>query len=168
MPDHQVDILPYTADRAADFRDINLEWIGEMFEVEPVDRRVLDDPEGEILRMGGEIWFASIPVRGVVGAGALKPSGGGGVELTKMGVRAGLRGTGVGRRLLEHLIARGRAMGADPLYLLTNRRCAAAIHLYEQSGFLHDADILARHGCGYARCDVAMRLASQDAAGAAG
>ena len=38
----------------------------------------------------------------------------------------------VGRNYAEH----AREMGADPLYLLTNRKCAAAIHLYEKLGFV--------------------------------
>ena len=47
-------------------------------------------------------------------------------------------------------------MGAEQLYLLTNRKCEAAIHLYEKAGFRHDAAIMARYGARYARCDVAM------------
>lgn len=31
------------------------------------------------------------------------------------------------------MIARAQEMGAEPLYLLTNKRCEAAIHLYESS-----------------------------------
>ena len=42
------------------------------------------------------------------------------------------------------------------LYLLTNRKCAAAIHLYEKLGFEHDPAILQSHGKRYERCDVAM------------
>ncbi len=37
------------------------------------------------------------------------------------------------------MIERAKALGADPLYLLTNSRCAPAIHLYEKAGFQHDA-----------------------------
>ena len=60
------------------------------------------------------------------------------------------------------------AMHADPLYLLTNKRCAAAVHLYEKLGFRHDKEIMARYGAEYERCDVAMRYfpgASKQAAG---
>jgi len=61
--------------------------------------------------------------------------------------------------LLAALIEEARAMpGIDTLYLLTNARCAAAVHLYEAAGFVHDAGIMARYGGGYARCDVAMRF----------
>ena len=55
------------------------------------------------------------------------------------------------------IIRRARAMRADPLYLLTNKRCAAAVHLYEKLGFRHDQDIMGRYGAEYERCDVAMR-----------
>ena len=56
------------------------------------------------------------------------------------------------------MIERGRALGAAPLYLLTNARCQAAVHLYEKAGFAHDAAIMAKYGATYERCDVAMRL----------
>jgi len=45
----------------------------------------------------------------------------------------------------------------DKVYLLTNRKCAAAIHLYEKLGFQHDGEIMALFGGRYERCDVAMR-----------
>ena len=45
----------------------------------------------------------------------------------------------------------------ERLYLLTNARCAPAIHLYERSGSVHDTEILREFGGRYARCDVAMR-----------
>ena len=55
-------------------------------------------------------------------------------------------------------LERAKAMGvADRLYLLTNRKCGPAIHLYEKLGFQHDAEIMALFGSRYERCDVAMR-----------
>jgi ribosomal protein S18 acetylase RimI-like enzyme len=44
----------------------------------------------------------------------------------------------------------------DMLYLLTNRKCASAIHLYEKLGFEHSGEIMRRYGSRYERCDVAM------------
>jgi ribosomal protein S18 acetylase RimI-like enzyme len=74
-----------------------------------------------------------------------------------MGVREFARGRKAGEFLLAATITRAVALRADPLYLLTNSRCAAAIHLYEKAGFRHDAEIMARYGSRYERCDVAMR-----------
>jgi GNAT superfamily N-acetyltransferase len=149
----------YSDDLAQHFHDINAEWIEAMFVLEPLDREVLQNPREKIIAPGGVILFVEAPGRGVVGTCALKPTGGGGYELTKMGVRESARGTGAGAFLLEAVIARARQIGADPLYLLTNRDCAAAIHLYEKLGFRHDAGIMADYGARYARCDVAMRYA---------
>jgi GNAT superfamily N-acetyltransferase len=149
----------YSDDLAQHFHDINAEWIEAMFVLEPLDREVLQNPRAKIIAPGGVILFVEAPGRGVVGTCALKPTGGGGYELTKMGVRESARGTGAGAFLLEAVIARARQIGADPLYLLTNRDCAAAIHLYEKLGFRHDAGIMADYGARYARCDVAMRYA---------
>ena len=75
---------------------------------------------------------------------------------TKMGVRSDLRGLKAGEFLLNALIERAAAMAPERLYLLTNKKCEAAIHLYEKCGFEHDADLLAEAHHHYARCDVAM------------
>jgi GNAT superfamily N-acetyltransferase len=60
-----------------------------------------------------------------------------GFELAKMAVSEGLRGNGIGRKLLEHAITEARKLGASRLYLETNRKLANAIHLYESVGFEH-------------------------------
>ncbi len=150
-------IREYSDDLAAAFHDINAEWIEAMFVLEPVDREVLENPRAAIIDAGGVILFVEAQGIGVVGTCALKATGGGGYELTKMGVRTSARGLGAGAFLLEAVIARAVQIGADPLYLLTNKACAAAIHLYEKLGFRHDGGIMADYGARYARCDVAMR-----------
>ena len=150
-------IRAFTDDLAKAFHDINAEWISDMFHLEPLDREVLEHPREKIIDMGGVILFVEAEGLGTVGACALKPSGGGGYELTKMGVTSSARGLGAGAFLLEAVIARAVEMGAAPLYLLTNKKCAAAIYLYEKLGFKHDAGIMAEYGARYARCDVAMR-----------
>ena len=76
-----------------------------------------------------------------------------------MGVPAPARGLKPGDSLLAAVIQRAKTLGADPLYLLTNAKCAPAIHLYEKLGFQHDAGIMAKYGTRYERCDVAMRYA---------
>ena len=68
------------------------------------------------------------------------------------------RGLKAGEFLLEKVIERARQMGARELYLLTNSKCEAAIHLYEKLGFVHDKGVMERHGGDYCRCDVAMRF----------
>jgi N-acetylglutamate synthase-like GNAT family acetyltransferase/DNA-binding MarR family transcriptional regulator len=150
-------IREYTPDLAVHFRDINTEWIQAMFRLEDTDRRVLEDPQSSINDTGGIILFVEARGFGIIGTCALQKTGENSVELTKMAVREAARGLKAGEFLLAAIIDRARSMKADPLYLLTNSRCAPAIHLYEKLGFRHDADIMARYGARYARCDVAMR-----------
>ena len=141
---------------ASAFHDINAEWINTMFVMEDVDRHVLQNPRETIIDAGGAVLFVELEGQGIVGTGALRWSEPGQLELTKMGVKSGFRGLKAGEFLLDALIARAATMQPDRLYLLTSKRCEAAIHLYEKSGFEHDAELLesARHH--YDRCDVAM------------
>ena len=55
------------------------------------------------------------------------------------------------------MIQRAMCLRADPLFLLTNARCEAAVHLYEKLGFHHDQAIMDFYGAEYERCNVAMR-----------
>jgi DNA-binding MarR family transcriptional regulator/N-acetylglutamate synthase-like GNAT family acetyltransferase len=147
----------FSDDLAPVFHDINAEWIETMFVLEDTDREVLRNPRERIITPGGAILFVEAPGVGIVGTCALQKTGEGQFELTKMGVSTAARGRKAGEFLLRAMIARAQDMGAETLYLLTSRKCAAAIHLYEKLGFVHDADIMARFGARYARCDVAMR-----------
>jgi ribosomal protein S18 acetylase RimI-like enzyme len=147
----------YSPDLQQIFHDINAEWISAMFQLEPADREVLEDPQTHILDGGGAILFVESPVLGIIGTCALRKTGPGSAELTKMGVRAAARGLKAGEFLLAATIARAKAMGIDDLYLLTNSSCAPAIHLYEKLGFEHDAGVMAKYAARYRRCDVAMQ-----------
>jgi DNA-binding MarR family transcriptional regulator/N-acetylglutamate synthase-like GNAT family acetyltransferase len=153
-----VSIQPFTDDLAAAFRSINLEWISDMYEVEAADLKTLDHPREAIIDQGGAILFAVVEGVGPVGTCALKRSGGDAVELTKMGVLKSARGARIGEMLMQAAIREAGRMNASPLYLLSNRKSAAAIRLYEKHGFAHDADIMRDHGAAYERCDVAMRF----------
>lgn len=150
---------------AQDFYDINAQWITTMFVLEQTDRDVLENPQARIIAPGGTILFVEAPGLGVVGTCALQRTGPTGYELTKMGVRESARGLKAGEFLLQAVIARAHELGADPLYLLTNSKCAAAVHLYEKLGFAHDAGIMADYGARYDRCNVAMRYIGGVSAG---
>ncbi|KAB7645523.1 GNAT family N-acetyltransferase [Polymorphobacter fuscus] len=157
---HDLTLVPFRDDLAGAFAAINSEWIAAMYTLEATDRDVLGNPRARIIDAGGDILFVRAGDVGIIGTCALRPSGGGAFELTKMGVLAAARGRKAGEFLLAGAIARARDMQAEgtltELYLLTNKRSEAAIHLYEKLGFVHSADIMARFGSAYARCDVAM------------
>ena len=160
-------IRDYSDDLAHEFHDINAEWIGDMFRMEETDRKTLENPRATIIDTGGAVLFVEAKGLGVIGACALQKTGATGFELTKMGVRKAARGLKAGEFLLHAAIGKAQVLGADPLYLLTNGRCAAAIHLYEKLGFRHDPAIMAEYGARYARCDVAMSYVGIEPRGAA-
>ncbi|NTX17218.1 GNAT family N-acetyltransferase [Myxococcus sp. CA056] len=146
----------FSDDLAEAFHRINAEWIQDMFTLEENDIALLSKPRELILDKGGVVLFAETPRLGVVGTCALMVSKGGWVELTKMGVLKSARGLKVGEFLLAKTLQRASSLGFDKVYLLTNKKCAPAIHLYEKLGFVHDAEIMRLFGARYARCDVAM------------
>ena len=152
----QIDDLRDDADARA-FRDLNEAWITQYFAVEAEDRRQLEDPVGHLVEPGGAVLVARLGTE-VVGCVGLAPTARPGVvELVKMVVSPAHRGHGTGRVLVAAAIARARALGATRIELESNRRLAAAVHLYEASGFRHLA--ADEHEPGpYARADVAMAL----------
>ena len=149
-------VLEYSDALAPAFRDINAQWIANMYQLEQTDIDVLENPRERIIDRGGDILFVEAGGLGVVGACALQKTGEAQYELTKMGVLESARGRKAGEFLLKAVIARAERLGARRLYLLSNKKSEAAIHLYEKLGFHHDAGIMAEFGARYARCNVAM------------
>lgn len=149
-------LRPYSRALAREFHDINREWIDAMFTLEEADREVLENPQERIIDPGGDILFVEASGLGIVGTCALQKTGPQAFELTKMGVRESARGLKAGEFLLGAAISRAEELGAEKLYLLTNRKCAAAIHLYEKLGFAHDSGVMETYAARYERCDVAM------------
>jgi GNAT superfamily N-acetyltransferase len=133
--ENRIRLVPYEPAHRAAFRALNLEWITAHFEVEEEDRRVLNDPEGQILAPGGAILLA---VDGVtpVGTGALIRTGPCEFELAKMAVTERVRGQGIGRALCIGLIALARERGAHQIELMSQTTLAPAIQLYRSLGFV--------------------------------
>lgn len=159
-------IREFSDDLAGAFRDINVQWISSMYSVEQADRDVLDYPRARIIDPGGAILFVEAEGLGIVGACALLKTGERRFELAKMGVLESARGRKAGEFLLKAAIERAHQLGADLLYLLSNKKSAPAVHLYEKLGFVHDAEIMRDFGARYARyarCDVAMRYGAPSA-----
>jgi putative acetyltransferase len=138
------------------FRLLNEEWISRYFVLEPKDKATLGDPENTILRKGGKIFYAWDGEH-VVGCVALIPMESGVYELSKMAVSPKMRGQGIGRKLLLHVIAQARGLGAAKLFLGSNSILKNAIHLYEAVGFSHvpPESLPEMH---YARADVFMEM----------
>ncbi|ACT58683.1 bifunctional helix-turn-helix transcriptional regulator/GNAT family N-acetyltransferase [Hirschia baltica] len=151
-----VEIVDFTDDLAQDFHDISEQWVSSMFKLEQNDREIIENPRKLIIDRGGVILFAKTPQFGVVGTCALIKIEDGIFELTKMGVTDNARGLKIGEKLLQATINRAKEMNLTCMYLLTNKKCEAAIHLYEKNGFIHDPYIMEHFGARYERCNVAM------------
>ena len=143
-------------DEAA-FRRLNVEWIVRYFgSLERKDETTLSDPQGSIVDGGGRIFFA-VRDGQPIGCCALLAIAAGEFEVVKMGVTASCQRSGVGRRLLQKVIAEARVLGAHRLYLETNQKLTGAIRLYESLGFRHLAPERVVPSP-YARSNVQMEL----------
>ena len=157
-PAAAITIVDYAPRWRADFARLNIEWLERWFEVEPVDRDVLDAPETHILASGGRVLFAIARAADgseqAVGTVALMHEGQGVYELTKMAVSPALRGSGIGRQLMVAALEAFRALDGRELFLESSSRLIPALRLYESVGFRHHP--APRPGSHYARADVYM------------
>jgi putative acetyltransferase len=138
------------------FRRLNEEWITRYFVLEKKDVEALSDPEGTILAAGGRIFFA-VREGEIVGCCALMAMGNAEFEVAKMAVTEKAQGSGIGRRLLETVVAEARMAGARRLYLETNSKLTPAIRLYESVGF-RDVPSERVVASPYARANVYMEI----------
>lgn len=153
----ELEFVSFEPKYAEVFRHINEEWISSMFVLEESDKNVLTDPVKYIISKGGKIWFARHKQLGFVACCALAKKKELTFELTKMGVLESARGLKVGEKLLRFVLHEAAKMPMKRLFLLTNKKCQAAIHLYEKNGFVHDRHVMEEFGSSYDRCDVAMK-----------
>ena len=147
-------VVDYKPEYAQAFYDLNYDWISETYEVEPEDEKVLSDPEKYYLKDGGAILivlFHNEPV----GTCALKWSGAGIVEMSKMTVSKKMRGMKIGELLGNAIIKKAGELRAKKVILYSNKKgSAAGINLYRKLGFVEVPLI----GADYKRADIKMEL----------
>lgn len=155
--DDEVQIVPFDdAQHHEAFRALNEEWIRDLFGVvEEADYYEFDHPVENIIEKGGYIFIALLngqPVGTFAMMRCARPEYD--YELVKFAVSPKAQGHGIGRRLLEACLTQARRTGGFRLFLESNFKCAAAVHLYEKYGFRH---LKVEHS-DYARCDVQMEM----------
>lgn len=149
----EVRIVRWNPDYRDDFVRLNKAWIERFFRLETGDLRLFADPEGEIIRPGGEIFFARTDDGRIVGCCALvfHPETAR-YELAKMAVDACMQGRGIGFRLGTALLEYARERHIGRIFLEANTRLAASVALYRKLGFresCHSAAV-------YERCNLVM------------
>ncbi len=144
---------------AAAFRELNEEWLTRFFVVEADDHTVLNDPVGQILAPGGAILLAEEDGQ-IIGCCALivQPDDPQMYEVAKLAVTASFQGRGLGRRLMEAVIARARTLQAKRLILVTNSGLQPARRLYESLRFTYLTPAQAGALGHYERGDTFMEL----------
>ena len=128
-----VSILRHNDEMAPHFKSLNEEWLTRYFRIEPIDSKVLSQPQ-KIIADGGQILYAQLNQK-IVGCVALKHHGDGVFELTKMAVTHDCQGHGIGTKLLQACIDYYHDLNANELYLETHSSLENAIHLYAKYGF---------------------------------
>jgi DNA-binding MarR family transcriptional regulator/ribosomal protein S18 acetylase RimI-like enzyme len=134
----EVNIVPYNRKYKSDFAKLNYEWVEKYFNTEngeTEDKRLLNNPEKEIIKKGGEIFFAILNSN-VVGTCAVLKIDDTTYELAKMGVTEKAQGRQIGKKLTLTAIGYAVEKDALKLKLYTSSKLNAALNLYRGLGFI--------------------------------
>lgn len=129
-----IEIVNYNSDFKLHFQRLNEEWLEKYFNIEDYDKKVLTNPETEILAKGGFIFFARLNNK-IVGTAALIKINDQIYELAKMAVTESAQGKQVGKKLCDTIINKARSLGAQQIVLMTDRKLGSACELYQKMGF---------------------------------
>src|SRR4051794_5517769 len=131
-----VHIAPLTdAEDAEAFQRINAAWISELFSLTDEDRRVLDDPVGQIIAPGGAVLIARTDDDARVGCIALLSYPGDACDLPKMDSPPEVEIHAIANTMSRPAVKHPPPRGGGRLFFGTNSRLQPAIHLYERAGF---------------------------------
>ncbi len=149
-----MNIIPFEAQYAKDFKQLNIAWLEKYFWVEPHDEEVLGKPEKYIIKPGGQIFLVK-EGNDIIGTVALMKIEDNIFELTKMAVTPAAQGKSVGQKLMVHTLEYARKQGWQKLIIYSNRKLENAIHIYKKFGF---KEIPIEGNNPYARGDIKMEL----------
>jgi len=150
-----VEIIDYAPQYKSYFESLNREWLEKYFTVEDRDRKLLTNPQREIIKKGGFIFFARVNKQ-IIGTAALLRLDSRYFELAKMAVTESAQGKQVGKKLVHTIIDRAKKEKAAALYLHTSRVLTEANRLYQSVGFIEIPD--APQPAGYRRPTITMQL----------
>ena len=147
-----IEIVTYRPEFQNYFEQLNREWIEKYFELETMDREILNSPDEKVLKPGGHIIMARYNGE-IVGTCALIKIDNNTYQLADMAVAEHARGLGIGTMLGETIIDRARELGAESIILESNTVLEAAIKLYLKLGFRKTVGPVSP----YVRCNIQMQ-----------
>jgi len=127
-------IISYRPAYQKHFERLNKAWLNKYFEVEPLDEKLLAQPEETILKNGGQILFVEYQGQ-IIGTVALVFIKHGVYELAKMAVDESFQGLGAGTFLCRSAIEKAKELNYERLILFTNSKLKTAINIYHKLGF---------------------------------
>lgn len=147
-------IRPFNSSDTSIFKELNVAWLEKYFFVEPYDNEVLSNPYPYIIDKGGYIFMVDFEGK-TVGTMSLIYVEPGIYEFTKMAVDPSVQGKGVGKQMMEDVIAFAKAEKFKSLILYSNTILENAIHIYKKYGF---AEIPLETDSNYERSNIKMEL----------
>jgi len=130
-----VKIIPYKAEHAYHFAQLNKAWIEKYFVLEDLDKRVLEHPHEAILAKGGAILIATYNDV-IAGTVALIKVSNDEYEFAKMAVDEAFQRKGVGEALSYAAFEKAKELGAKKVSLYSQTSLSPAIKLYRKLGFV--------------------------------
>ncbi len=127
-------IITFEERYAVDFAQLNFAWIREHFVIEEYDREILTNPHDQVLKNGGEIFFA-LENEKAVGTVAMIRRERNVFELAKMAVADGYKGRGIGNLLMDACLDHAIDKRVHQVFLDSNTKLTPAITLYRKYGF---------------------------------
>jgi len=131
---NNVEIVDFKKEYKKYFEAFNNEWLEKYFKIEEYDKRILKNPENEIINKDGYIFFAKLGTK-IIGTVALLKIDSHSFEIAKMSVTKKHQGKQAGKKLVIYVLEKAYSEGAKKVYLKTDKKLFAAINLYRKLGF---------------------------------
>lgn len=129
-----MEIVQYDKRYKQDFIDLNTHWITGVFGgLEKEDLETFKHVEDEIAK-GGMVFFA-VKNEEVMAACMTRNMGNGTWELCKLAANPEFRHQGAGKAVFETCMNYAIKHDAQRLFMISNSRLKAALHIYEEYGF---------------------------------
>jgi len=148
-----IEIVPFSDELAIHFTTLNRAWVEKYFEIEPLDEKMLGNPQQYFIDKGGFIFFA-ICNGEVAGTFALLKVSDTVFELSKMAVDEKFQGKNIGNAMIAFCLREAKRMHLEKLCLHSNTILGPAIHLYKKYGFIEVPDFISE----FKRSNIKMEI----------